>query len=88
MINIPNVVWIDEQGTIVRPPEPGWPGGRTELPKNMMESIPKLGRAPAAPKRPDANANPLAAIASGQDRDPIPRRSVTGWTRAPRASTP
>ena len=25
--NIPNVIWIDEQGIIVRPAEPGFPGG-------------------------------------------------------------
>ncbi len=26
VVNIPNVVWIDENGVIVRPAEPGWPG--------------------------------------------------------------
>jgi hypothetical protein len=78
VVNIPNVVWIDEQGTVVRPPEPGWPGGRTELPKTMMGSIPKLGRAPGAPKRSDANANPLAAIAAGQDRDLYPD-AIRDW---------
>jgi hypothetical protein len=32
VVNIPNVVWIDEAGMIVRPAEPGWPGGRHEIP--------------------------------------------------------
>ena len=26
VVNIPNAVWIDEDGMIVRPAEPAWPG--------------------------------------------------------------
>ncbi len=68
VVNIPNVVWIDEQGVIVRPPEPGWPGDRQSIPAAMLESIPKTGRAPRAPTRPEGSAGQAAAIGSGQDR--------------------
>ncbi|MCC7362918.1 MAG: hypothetical protein IT303_00980 [Dehalococcoidia bacterium] len=33
VVNIPNVVWIDEQGMIVRPAEPGWPPPPPERPE-------------------------------------------------------
>ena len=67
VVNIPNVVWIDENGVIVRPAEAGWPGGRQELPESLFTSMPKVGRAKSAPRRPDGvpAANVLNA---GQDR--------------------
>jgi hypothetical protein len=77
VVNIPNVVWIDEAGTIVRPAEPGWPGGRHEMPRGMLSSMPKLGRAPTAPPVPEGKPG-LAGIASGQDRDSYPD-AIRDW---------
>ena len=81
VVNIPNVVWIDEAGIIVRPAEPGWPGGRHEMPRNMLSSIPKLGRAPDRPA--GARGRAAASPASPRDRTarPIPMPSATGWPR-------
>jgi hypothetical protein len=67
VVNIPNIVWIDEQGMIVRPAEPGWPGARQQMPKGILGSLPKMGRAPKAPVAPEG-ADPRNAIGTGQDR--------------------
>ncbi len=72
VVNIPNVVWIDERGLIVRPPEPGWPDERQWLPPNvtgaMQESLGRMGRAKTAPPPPDHPQDMMALIGSGQDR--------------------
>jgi hypothetical protein len=63
VVNIPNVVWIDEEGTIVRPAEPGW-AGPSAMPDELITSLPNVGRARNAPSAP-LDAVPVA----GQDRD-------------------
>lgn len=72
VINIPNVVWIDERGMIVRPAEPGWPDERQWLPPNVMdslqESLGRVGRATTAPPPREQAPDMIALINSGQDR--------------------
>jgi hypothetical protein len=68
VVNVPNVVWIDEAGTIVRPPEPGWPDGQQRVPADFRSSMPATGRAPTAPPPPDHPPDLMALIGSGQSR--------------------
>lgn len=69
VVNIPNVIWINEDGVIVRPAEPGWPGGRQELPKGLFQALPKMGKAPKAPA---GNNDPnvvRSQTSTGQNRE-------------------
>jgi hypothetical protein len=75
VVNIPNVVWIDEQGLIVRPAEPGWPGGRAELPTEMFQALPRLGRAPRGPK---GDKGITEIVDSGQSRQAYPE-AIRDW---------
>jgi hypothetical protein len=56
VVNIPNVVWIDEDGIIVRPAEPGWAG-----PQALPEELARRARRSIG-----------ALLAGGQDRDGYP----------------
>jgi hypothetical protein len=89
VVNIPNVVWIDEQGMIVRPAEPGW-AGPTQMPADFMARMgeqreldakaasPSPGAAAGGAPKPMANIRKI--IASGQDREAYPD-AIRDWAR-------
>ena len=82
VVNIPNVIWIDEDGVIVRPAEPGWPGP-TVYPEPMRTMLAERARQAAqaaeagqAPARP----NLMRLLQGGQDRDSYPD-ALRDWAR-------
>lgn len=82
VVNIPNVIWIDEAGVIVRPAEPGWPGPQ-EYPESMKEMIAERIRqaetsAVVEPADAPARPNLMALLQSGQDRGTYPD-AIRDW---------
>ncbi len=63
--NIPNVTWIDEDGIIVRPPEPGWPAD----PARLRPALASSG-GDADNDNPEAQRRRrlMALLSGGQDR--------------------
>ncbi len=75
VVNIPNVVWIDEDGVIVRPAEPGW-AGATKYPEAMVKRLVERAKRDAETRAAsgDTSERPALAalLAGGQDRDRYP----------------
>lgn len=79
VVNIPNVVWIDELGTIVRPAEPGWPPGDhyPDWLRGFIEE--RNAQAEARAAEVEATDPELAAkIRGGQDREAYPD-AIRDW---------
>ena len=70
VINIPNIVWIDEAGTIVRPAEPGWAPG-DDYPDWLRARVDERAAATEAKATEVEASDPelAAKLRGGQDRD-------------------
>ncbi len=75
VVNVPNVIWIDENGVIVRPAEPGWPGP-TVYPAQMIELLAERVR--RDPESASRRTEMMKVIGSGQDRGAYPD-AIRDW---------
>jgi hypothetical protein len=81
VVNIPNVTWIDEDGMIVRPPEPGWPGDAAVLRPATSPPSATVARAetPVAEDPEAVRRRRLGELlSSGQERSSYPR-AIRDW---------
>jgi hypothetical protein len=69
MTNVPNGVWIDEDGMIVRPAEAAWPGDRATPPADAAADTDETptARAPKMPQRVVDMMGQAAQIVSDRD---------------------
>ncbi len=81
MVNIPNIIWIDEEGVIVRPPEPGWPPG-DDYPDWLRGFLDERDIAVEKKAAEIENDDPelAARMRGGQDRDTYPD-AIRDWAQ-------
>jgi hypothetical protein len=88
VVNIPNVVWINEDGVIVRPAEPGWAGTAVypeALAKMMAERAKRQAEAAVASGDATPRPNLARVLGGGQDREAYPD-AIRDWARNGAAS--
>ena len=81
VVNIPNVIWIDEDGVIVRPAEPGWPGV-SQLPESFMKRFAERAKQEAEAPRGYVRQLALYRALLGKLYPQRPVRAALLWTES------